>query len=142
MMKRRRQHPDDFEEIIVEFDLAAHHVGVGAEAAFPEAVADDRDDGVAWLVVGLIVNAAHPGLHVEQREVVDGGELGFHALGFLGAGQIGVDGEDAGDVFECPRLVAVVEQLGHGQADIVDAALREFAGDPHQPVRVLERQRP
>src|ERR1700733_2033700 len=84
----RRHDGDDGVGIVVEPNFLAEDVGVGAEFAAPEAIAEDYCVEESRNGLRLGVHASEARLCAEQREIVGAGGESFDALGAIAAAEI------------------------------------------------------
>ena len=144
-VERRRQHADDRHGCAIEGDRPADHVGLRAQAALPERVAQDR---CSWCAPQAFLGgevSSEPGTYAQQRkEALRHGYTG-DALGFAGAGQPDVaDAVERRKPCEAGQRLALLPQID----DMSDLnglprqVLRRSVRDPDQASRVVERQRP
>src|SRR5688500_6919329 len=87
MLERGRHDADDLITDAIQRDLLARDARIGAEAAAPQAIAEDRHSrGIGHIVFGREA-AAKPWRHVEYVKVFTGDAAPFQPLGEPRAGK-------------------------------------------------------
>jgi hypothetical protein len=128
---------DDLVGVAAELDGLADDLLVAAEAAGPEAVAENRDFGAFGKVLFLDKRAAAKGGRAEQAKVI-GADLGLlDLLGEARSGEIGHAAAVGGDILDDARLGAPVVEFGGGGAD--SRALWGSGLEEHEAVGLGER---
>ena len=138
---RGLQHADHGHRLTVHEEPAADDAGIGAEAADPEVVGQDRHGRDAGTVVaGAGEPAEHRGEAHDVEEVagdeadLDGGHVGI-------APQHGVPGRVLRDIGERRRARAEVAYLGDGEEHVLAAEPVGRVAEVDQPVAVAMGQR-
>ena len=127
-----------FERRAVEIDGLPQDVRAPAEAALPEAMAEDCHVGVPAVFLGA-EDPAGQRLLEEDRPEPGGDRGGGDPFGLVGAGQGDVEGGERPQALEGLALLEQVLDFRGGQL----AALAAIGGqpDPHQAIGLLEGQR-
>ena len=140
--RRRLQHADDGDADTVHLDLAADHVGVGAEEGAPEAIGQHRDAGRVLAVVRLVERAPEHRMQPEDVEVVAGDHSGPHPPRLVAADHVEGHRRELGDAVEALALIAIVGDLGHREQRVVDLRQGRRLPQVDQTIAVGVRQRP
>jgi hypothetical protein len=115
--------------LAVEREGFADGVGRGAEFAFSEACADERDRSGASLVVGRDETAACRGLHAKDGKEIGRDELRLRLLGGAEAGEAERVAARDGHGGERVILFLPIEEIGVGDRAGVEVRLALVQGD-------------
>src|SRR5262249_54035815 len=121
MVGSRRHHADHFERQRVQYDFAPDDAGIGAELAFPDAIAEDCNAPAVWNLVVLTELAS--ALRLETKHVK---EPGFYTKAdepqrFTRARKLKVGVRVGCDAFE-----ALSSRPEIAQIEMIDGKLREL----------------
>ena len=122
---------DDFVVVGVEGDFLADDGRVAAEAAEPPGMIEDDEAVLSELVFAGGEGTAMEGPGAEEAKEVEVDGDGFHLFGFAESGVDGAFGieREGGEGFEGLGELAVVEEVGHGDALQLFAVLGGDAGE-------------
>src|SRR4029078_532195 len=123
-----------------ERDGAADRAGIGAEAALPETVADDRDGRRLRLFLGREA-AAERRLGAEQREEIGGDDLHGYLLGLVPVRVVHLVERDRRHVAEHGVLRAEILEIEVRERQVAGGALLGGREEQQRP-RIADRQRP
>ncbi len=137
--KSDRNDADDFVLLAVEREALADGGWRGAELAFPEACADERDGGGADLVVGRNEGAPGDGLYAENREEIGSYQLGLRL--FSRAESREAERKAAGDGHGGERLILFlpIEEIRIGDRAGVEIGFALVNGDELIGLRIRQR---
>ena len=141
----RRCDPDDRHPLRADLNGLPEHCRIPAEAARPEAVADDGDRAV-WTaparlgIVGGRQQSSVGGANTEQVEVGAGGVLTAHPLRHAVDRHLEQPFVERRDTREEPVVIAEPLEAGIGRA-VAAAGLPAGVVDEEQSLRVVDRQR-
>src|SRR5262247_211806 len=95
----------------VERDRSTQHITVGAEAALPEAVAQDDH---AWSATTILLGqetASKNRLNTKRSEEVGSDGSADQSFGFFTTGEAEVPYDSCGHLFEAPALISPVHEV-------------------------------
>src|SRR5438045_2849953 len=98
--KVRRQHAHHRVALVIERDWSSNDISIGAEAALPQTMTDDRGALAARAIFSRKKVTAESGLHAEQCKEISGDAIAVQSFRLARAGQcqvIGVVGRDLGE---------------------------------------------
>jgi hypothetical protein len=130
------QHSDHEHRPLVDVDRPADDAAVAAEAALPEAVAEQNRPGRPLDVVLGLEDAARQRLDAESGEEVGRHEPDPHELRLAIVGDRDAVGPDRAEALEVRRARAQVPELRPGQRRARIAGGRHVGPDQQQAVRV------
>ncbi len=139
-VKARRHHADDDVRGLVERDGASEDVGVGAEDALPERLAQNEWPRAAG--VGGQERPAEHGVHAERLEEVRGREDALEPLRLTRPGEVHRRAREGGHARERRSPLLPVPEIARRDLDPRVAALRLVLPDAHQAIGLGKRQRP
>ena len=139
---RGRGHADDFSRLTVDRQRAPHGGRIRPEAVDPVPLGEHHRPGRE--AVHLLGREAPPGDGREGQsgQEIETGEEHGHRLGLSHAGDRDVPVRVHRERLEGPTVLRVGEVPCRALTHVVHAARRGRVTETHQPVRVLERQRP